>query len=227
MLSTADYGGKEADVVHALEEDIIFGRLAPGTRLVEDMLLARFPVSRHTIRQALYQLEKLGIVTRERNKGAMVRQLSPDEVRQIYEVRELLQRQAALMISLPASEALVEELLEIHRIYSAHVDGGYLRGIHEANDRFHLTMFSACGNDYLVASIEHYMRLSLPVRANSLADREKLEVSRQHHWFMIEAMKKRDNWVLAQLCVDHLQPSKTFYLKEIEKGVHSAPGDAA
>ena len=33
---------------------------------------------------------------------------------------------------------------------------------------------------------------------------------------MIEALKRRDNWVLAQLCVDHLQPSKVFYLQEIE-----------
>lgn len=217
MLNSVDYGGKEADIVRALEEDIIFGRLAPGTRLVEDTLLARFPVSRHTIRQALYRLEKLEVVTRERNKGAMVSRLEPDEVRQIYEVREMLQRHAALMIPLPANTALIDELMEIHQIYSTHVDDGYLRGIHESNDRFHLTMFSACGNKYLVSSIEHYMRLSLPVRANSLADREKLEVSRQHHWFMIEAMRKTDNWVLAQLCVDHLQPSKIHYLREIEK----------
>ena len=223
MHIVTDYGGKEAGIVRALEEDIIFGQLAPGTRLVEDVLLARFPVSRHTIRQALYQLEKLGIVTRERNKGATVRRLAPEEVRQIYEVRELLQRQAALMIPLPASEALIAELMAIHSVYSAHVDANHLRGIHEANDRFHLTMFSACGNDYLVSSIEQYMRLSLPVRANSLADRDKLEVSRQHHRFMIEAMKRRDNWVLAQLCVDHLQPSKVFYLQEIEK----APGEVA
>ncbi|ESY79143.1 GntR family transcriptional regulator [Mesorhizobium sp. LNHC220B00] len=218
MLNTVDYGGKEADIVHALEEDIIFGRLAPGTRLVEDVLLARFPVSRHTIRQALYQLERLGVATRERNKGATVRRLAPEEVRQIYEVREMLQRQAALMIRLPASGALIAELAEIHRVYSAHVDAGYLRGIHEANDRFHLTMFSACGNAYLVSSIEHYMRLSLPVRANSLADRDKLEISRQHHLMMIEALKRSDNWVLAQLCVDHLQPSKAFYLREVEVG---------
>ncbi|TPM28225.1 GntR family transcriptional regulator [Mesorhizobium sp. B2-3-4] len=216
MLNTVDYGGKEADIVRTLEEDIIFGRLAPGTRLVEDVLLARFPVSRHTIRQALYQLERLGVATRERNKGATVRRLAPQEVRQIYEVREMLQRQAALMIRLPASDALIAELTEIHRVYSAHVDAGYLRGIHEANDRFHLTMFSACGNAYLVSSIEHYMRLSLPVRANSLADREKLEISRQHHLMMIEALKRSDNWVLAQLCVDHLQPSKAFYLREVE-----------
>jgi len=217
MLNVADYGGKEADVVRALEEDIIFGQLEPGARLVEDVLLSRFPVSRHTIRQALYQLEKLGVVTRERNKGAMVRRLTPDEVRQIYEVRELLQRQAALMIPLPASESLIAELLEINRVYNAHVDAHYLRGIHEANDRFHMTIFSACGNDYLVSSIDHYMRLSLPIRANSLADREKLEVSRQHHGFMIEALKRKDNWVLAQLCVDHLQPSKIYYLEEVEK----------
>ncbi|WP_137933708.1 GntR family transcriptional regulator [Mesorhizobium comanense] len=222
MLNSFDYGGKEADIVRALEEDIIFGRLAPGTRLVEDALLARFPVSRHAIRQALYQLERLGIVTRERNKGAMVRRLSPQEVRQIYEVREMLQRQAALMIRLPASGALIAELTEIHQIYSRHVDAGYLRGIHEANDRFHLTMFSACGNAYLVSSIEHYMRLSLPVRANSLADREKLEISRQHHLMMIEALKRGDNWVLAQLCVDHLQPSKAFYLREVETGAADA-----
>ncbi|MBZ9799282.1 GntR family transcriptional regulator [Mesorhizobium sp. ES1-4] len=218
MLNTVDYGGREADIVHALEEDIIFGRLAPGTRLVEDVLLARFPVSRHTIRLALYQLERLGVATRERNKGAMVRRLAPEEVRQIYEVREMLQRQAALMIRLPASDALIAELTKIHHVYSTHVDAGYLRGIHEANDRFHLTMFSACGNAYLVSSIEHYMRLSLPVRANSLADRDKLDISRQHHLMMIEALKRSDNWVLAQLCVDHLQPSKTFYLQEIEAG---------
>ncbi|TGV74996.1 GntR family transcriptional regulator, partial [Mesorhizobium sp. M00.F.Ca.ET.158.01.1.1] len=131
MLNTVDYGGKEADIVHALEEDIIFGRLAPATRLVQDVLLDRFPVSRHTIRQALYQLERLGVATRERNKGAMVRRLAPEEVRQIYEVREMLQRHAALMIRLPASDALIAELTEIHHVYSGHVDAGYLRGIHE------------------------------------------------------------------------------------------------
>lgn len=215
LAEPADYGGREAEVVKALEEDIIFGRLKPGTRLVEDALLDRFAVSRHTIRQAIYRLERLGIVTRERNKGAMVRRLMPEEVRQIYAVRELLQRQAALMIPLPAGAALIDELTEIQRVYGDQVDSGHLRGIHETNDRFHVTMFSACRNAYLVSSIKHYMRLSLPVRANSLADQDKLVVSRRHHEYMIEAMRRGDNWVLAQLCVDHMQPSKTAYLEEI------------
>ena len=52
-----------------------------------------------------------------------------------------------------------------------------LRGVHETNDRFHLTLFGACGNRHLVQSIELYMRLSLPVRANSMGSTESLRVA--------------------------------------------------
>ena len=59
----------------------------PEGTLTDDALLSLFPVTRHFIRQALVQLEKLGVVVRERNKGATVRTMGSDEVRQIYEVR--------------------------------------------------------------------------------------------------------------------------------------------
>jgi DNA-binding GntR family transcriptional regulator len=199
-------------IVRALEEDIIFGRLAPGSRLTEDSLLSRFPVTRHFVRQALVQLEQMGIVVRERNKGATVRSLTPDEVQQIYAVRELVQRQAALMIPLPAPQWLIDELLLIHEEHGAHIESGYLRGVHETNDRFHLTLFGACGNKYLVQTIELYMRYSLPVRANSMSDRASLDISHSQHKLMIDMLSGHDNWLLAQLCVDHLQPSKRRYI---------------
>ena len=207
---------EDVRIVRALEEDIIFGRLAPGTRLTEDSLLSRFPVTRHFVRQALVQLEQMGIVVRERNKGATVRSLTPDEVRQIYAVRELVQRQAALMIPLPAPPALIDALLAIHEEHGKHIEAGYLRGVHETNDRFHLTLFGACGNKYLVQTIELYMRYSLPVRANSMADRAALDISHSQHKLMIDMLSGRDNWLLAQLCVDHLQPSKRRYIGLVE-----------
>jgi len=211
-------GPDDLAIARALEEDIIFGRLAPGTRLTEDSLLARFAVTRHGARQALAQLETMGIVIRERNKGATVRSLSPQQVREIYDVRELLQRQAALWIPLPAPAELIERLSAIHLDHGRCIAQGNLRGVHEANDRFHLTMFAACGNAQLVQTIEHYMRLSLPVRANSMADSAALKVSHEHHRLMIEMLKGRDSWVLAQLCVDHLQPSKRHYLSLVQPG---------
>jgi len=206
---------EQVEVIKQIEEDIIFGRFAPGSRLVEDTLMARYRATRHSVRQGLFQLERQGIVLREKNIGATVRFYSSDEVRQIYEVREMLTRQTALMIPLPASDALVEELMVLQERYCSCADGEDLRGIHEANDAFHLALFSACGNQYLVQSVQSYMNLTLPMRAKNLADREGLRISRGHHETMIELVKGRDSWALAQLCVEHMQYSKIDYLNRI------------
>src|SRR6201982_3098097 len=206
---------EQAEVIRRLEEDIIFGRFAPGSRLVEDSLMGRFGARRHFVRQALFQLERQGIVLREKNIGATVRFYSAEEVRQIYEVREMLTRQAALMIALPAQPALIEQLVELQRQYCARADAQDLRGIHEANDAFHVALFSACGNPYLVRSLQDYMNLTLPMRAKNLADKEGLAQSRRQHELMIELLKGRDSWAFAQLCVDHMQYSKSDYLGRI------------
>lgn len=206
---------EQAEVIRRLEEDIIFGRFAPGSRLVEDTLMARYDASRHFVRQALFQLEHRGIVLREKNIGATVRFYSADEVRQIYDVREMLTRQAALMIALPAPARLIEQLAALQRQYCSRADAQDLRGIHEANDAFHVALFSACGNPYLVRSLQDYMNLTLPMRAKNLADREGLKLSRHQHEIMIELLQGRDNWALAQLCVAHMQYSKADYLGRI------------
>ena len=208
---------ESVDVAKVLGEDIIFGRLAPGTRLVEDHLIARFKATRHYIRQALNELERNGIVVREKNKGVAVRSLTPSEVRQIYEVRELLHRQAALRIPLPAPKRVIEELERLHAEYSRHVRERHFRGVHEVNDQFHLTLFACCGNAYLVDSIKHYMWLSLPVRAKKTADLDRAIASERDHYMLIQLMKGTDSWALAQLCVDHVQPAKDSYLQEVEE----------
>jgi len=203
---------EQAEVLRQLEEDIIFGRLAPGARLVEDNLMALYGASRHYIRQALVQLERTGVVRREKNVGATVRSYSPDEVRQIYEVREMLTRQAALRISLPASPELIARLTAIQADYIRHAEAGNLTGIHETNDAFHIALFSACGNPLLVRTLQDYMGLTLPMRAKNLADREGLALSRRQHDIMIALLQGTDGWALAQLCVDHMQYSKADYL---------------
>src|ERR1035441_9310745 len=70
---------EQTDVIKRIEEDIIFGRFAPGSRLVEDTLMTRYCASRHSVRQGLFQLEKNGIVLREKNVGATVRFYSSDQ----------------------------------------------------------------------------------------------------------------------------------------------------
>ncbi len=202
-------------VVAALEEDIIFGRLAPGARLTEDALMTRFRASRHFIRQALVEMERRGVVRRERHVGATVRSYSAEEVRQIYEVREMLTRQALLMLALPAPPALIARLKELQAIYRDRAASRDLRGVHEANDAFHLALFEACGNPYLVRTLSDYMGLTLPMRAKNLADDDGLLLSITQHEVMIDLLGGRDRWALAQLGVDHMQTSKADYLARI------------
>jgi DNA-binding GntR family transcriptional regulator len=210
-------------IVARLEEDIIFGRLAPGARLTEDALMARFGASRHFIRQALVEMERRGVVGRERNVGATVRSYSAEEVRQIYQVREMLTRQAMLMIALPAEPELIARLEALQDAYRDKVEKRDLRGIHEANDAFHVALFAACGNPYLVRTLTDYMGLTLPIRAKTLADADGLRLSIKQHGIMIDLLRDRDRWALAQLSVDHLQLSKVDYLARIAAAREPVP----
>ena len=119
-----------------LAEDIIFGRLEPGARLTEDKLIARFSVTRHFIDQALVELDRTGIAVREHNKSVSVRWLSSREVRQIYDVRELLQRQAALLIPLPAAADLDRRLERCTRSTAASCARGTSAGCTKPTTRF-------------------------------------------------------------------------------------------
>jgi len=205
------------EVVAHLEEDIIFGRLAPGARLTEDALMARFGASRHFIRQALVEMARRGVVRREKNIGATVRSYSAHEVRQIYEMREMLTRQAMLMIELPAPAGLIARLGALQDAYRDRAEKRDLRGLHEANDAFHIALYDACGNPYLVRTLQDYMGLTLPMRAKNLADRDGLQLSISQHDAMIELLRGRDRWALAQLGVDHMQASKADYLARITR----------
>jgi len=133
------------EVVRVLEEDIIFGRLRPRERLIEEALMERLG-ARHVIRQALAELERLGIVARERNKGSAVRGFAPAEVEAIYDARALLQRHAAERIPLPAPPDLMAELTALHDKHAAAVEAGDLRAVYRLSNLFHDRPFAACGN---------------------------------------------------------------------------------
>lgn len=207
----------DEEIADALEDDIIFGRLKPGERLREEALLDRFGHSRHFIRAAFVKLEKKGIVVRTRNVGAAVRAFTVAEVEEIYEVREMIQRQAALRIRLPADPAAVAHIEAIQAQYARAVEASDFRAIHDANDRFHLAIFELCDNAHLVSLVKQYMDLTYIIRTNTFSDRGALQRSRAQHQLMIEHLKGRDSWAFAELCVQHLRPNRDEYIRRLHE----------
>ncbi len=217
IMTSQQKRAPEEDIAEALEADIIFGRLKPGERLREEALLERFGHSRHFIRAAFVRLEKKGILVRTRNVGAAVRAFTIPEVEEVYEVREMVQRQAALRIRLPAPKDDVARIAAIQRDYIRCVEAGDLRGIHACNDRFHLAVFALCGNNHLLSLVKQYMDLTYVIRTNTFSDPQALEVSRFQHELMIEHLRGSDSWAFSELCVQHLRPNKDKYIGRLRE----------
>jgi DNA-binding GntR family transcriptional regulator len=137
----------------------------------------------------------------------------------------MLTRQAALMIPLPAPPALIGKLRNLQAAYREQAARRDLRGVHDANDAFHIALFEACGNPYLVRTLQDYMDLTLPMRAKNLADAEGLRLSISQHELMIELLTGRDIWAFAQLSVDHMQASKADYLRRISADTREEPAE--
>lgn len=201
------------EIVRALEEEIALGQLAPRERLVEEELAERFDVKRHVARQALADLETMGLVVRQPNRGAAVRDYGTAEIEQLYMVRELVEGRAAELIPLPAPATLIDELNAIHARHCTAVEQGDLRRVFRENLLFHKTFFAACGNVPLVEVIENLAMKAHAIRSYSIGNPELLTRVRNEHAEMIALLKGSDRGRLVALVLQHIQPAKHAYLQ--------------
>src|SRR5262245_50607936 len=129
-------------IARTIEEDIVLGRRQPRERLVEQDLSDLFQTHRGDVRLALFELEKKGLVERIKNRGAMVRGLTPVEVKEIYAVREELEVMAVRIIPFPVAPADVSRLEELQRLHAAAIEKGEMLNVFYSNLRFHQALFS-------------------------------------------------------------------------------------
>ena len=210
-------------VVSELERDIVLGRLHPRERLIEDDLMRRFSVKRHVIRQALADLEQMGVVERVPNRGAMVRVYAAEDIQQLYVVREMLETQAAGLVPMEAAKASIHDLKRIQAIHDSAVADGDLDLVFRSNVEFHEHLFEMTGNKYLVEAIKQFALRTHGIRFYCLTNPGYLEQSRREHWLMIEAIEAGDTASLVQLCGQHLLASRLCY----ERAVGLRPAELA
>lgn len=198
------------NLVAALQEDIVLGRLAPGARLVEEELTQRFHTKRHVLREAFIELERFGLIERRPNRGASVRQLTLEDVNQIYAVREILERAAAArMVFDKKHYQAIEAAQERH---DAAVAAGDAKAVFRANFEFHDTLFAACGNPYLAAAIDDFRRKTHVVWSYAIVKPEYFRNAQREHRAMLRALREGDRKRLIELCAAHLDISRQAYL---------------
>ncbi|MDM9561331.1 GntR family transcriptional regulator [Bordetella petrii] len=210
--SAAPADASIADAVRVLEEDIVLGGLHPRERLIEDDLIRRFGLKRHAAREVLAELARRGLVERRKHVGCEVRAFTAQEVAELYQMRELLEAEAARALPCPLPAEALRQLTEIQREHDCAVAEGDPRAVFHTNQRFHRTLFGFCQNGVLQKAIQEYARQTHAIRFGSLVDASYRERARQEHWAMIAALQEGRRDDLIRLCRGHLAPSRDAYL---------------
>ena len=165
------------------------GTLAPGLRLTETDLAARFGVSRTPVRQAIARLEAEGLLTHEPRRGLTVTQPDHAQVVELYVMREILEGAAARLAAQHASDtelAAMAELIEEEPL--AFSDALRLAAI---NQRLHGLLYLAAHNRYLLRSLEQ-LGATMALLPSLLTRSGRAEQAHAEHRALLAALLARD-----------------------------------
>jgi DNA-binding GntR family transcriptional regulator len=196
-----------------LEEEIVLGRRHPRERLIEQDLCEQFHTHRADVRLAFFELEKMGIIQRIPNRGAVVRDLSPQEVMEIYAVRAELEVMAVRILPFPVARSDIDKLDEIQRKHSEAIDSSDLLTVFYCNLHFHRTLYELCGNTCLIETIEQLAQKVYGIRSYANAFPDALDRARRDHVDMIVALRTSNHEELIALTRRHLEPSPEAYIR--------------
>ncbi|MGH3104178.1 MAG: GntR family transcriptional regulator [Gaiellaceae bacterium] len=175
-----------------LQEAILSGELAPGAPLRLEPLARSLEMSPMPVREAVRELERLGLAEHVPHRGARVSELSIDDLRDTYEARLALEtlavRHAAERFSAEDGSVAARRLAEHVQAYR---DGDLRRG-RELHARFHLGLYQASGSQWLPRLIRPLWENSERYRIASLAARGSLERRRREHQRILDACVAHD-----------------------------------
>lgn len=186
---------KRAKITNLLRDAILSGHLKPGTRLPEIRLGRELGVSQAIVREALQELEGLGLIAKRLQQGSYVIELDADDLVHIYQVRSELESLACVLATQSFQQTIYNQLQEcIVSMRTAAVNNDFL-AYSRADVAFHRLMWAFQPNRFLERSLE---AICLPLfaydqirRADSTAlDYER--VTRQHE-LILSAMRTGDS----------------------------------
>jgi DNA-binding GntR family transcriptional regulator len=141
-------------VYRELRRSIIMGHRRPGERLNLDELAASYGAGITPLRDALQMLSQDGLVTIKPRSGYFVEHITLKELRELFEVREILELAAVERAAARVTENLLQQLEHVHAGYTGDDDESYDRYTDE-NRCFHYLIAEASGNHELAVMLGH------------------------------------------------------------------------
>lgn len=192
-------------IVQTLADDIISGRLAPGTKLDAQAMAERFGVSRTPIRETFGHMAAMGLVTHRPNRGVIVATLSPAALSDLYEAMAELEAALARLAALRINSEQRETLLQLHQDSVHLVRDGSADDYARYNQRFHALIFEAAQSSQLQQLAEATRRRLAPFRRAQFRLTNRVSKSWEEHDAIVRAILAGDADGVARLMRLHVQ----------------------
>lgn len=219
-----------SDAAYAsLQEDIVSGRLTPGTVLGEVEQAARLGVSRTPLREALGRLAAEGLAVTGKGRTLVVSNLSAEDVRHLFELREALECQAARLAAQRGDRGVFECLAERFAGAAALVSAtdpdqvayyGLVAELDAALDE-------AMASPYLLRSLTTLRTHVARARRLARDNPERLTRAAHEHRLIAEAIAEGDATLAAQATAIHLHASLANILASLAATGAADPQDPA
>jgi DNA-binding GntR family transcriptional regulator len=188
----------------ALREEIVTAQLPPGYLLREAELAARFGVSKTPLREAFVRLEKDGFVQIAPYRSAVVAGYSREDLREIYELRELLEglcaREAAVNIA-------TDDLAALNRVVresAAAFEAGDSAGLTALLDEFDVLLYAQSKNGRITAMLNNIRDHVTRIGRLTVAIPGRMATSVREHEGIYEAIVQRDGMRAETLMRQHI-----------------------
>jgi DNA-binding GntR family transcriptional regulator len=200
-----------------LRAAIAVGRFKPGEKLTERHLCELTGVGRTSIREALRQLEAEGLVTAHPHRGPVVSSISPDEARQLYAVRALLEGYAGRQAALLRDEKIIEELYAAVDRFESAAGSGDNASLIKAKTDFYAALLRGCGNKFAEQMLTLLHNRITLLRSTSMQQDGRLPQSVSELRAICAAIKKGDAAEAEALCIAHIEAASKAALQVLER----------
>jgi GntR family transcriptional regulator of gluconate operon len=204
--------------VETLRLAILRGDLPPGTQLVEAELAEKLNVSRGPIREALRQLEIEGFVETYPRRGSFVVGVTENDVREIYDVRLLLETHG---ITLATQHHTPEDIAQLTKLISemgTRLAEQRLDTLALADLAFHRTIMTMAGNKRLLAVWEASAVVVKALLTVAEMVYQDMERAVGNHGRLVDAIERRNAAEAVRLMHDHLLLGEEIVLQAMRGG---------
>ena len=187
-----------------IEDEIATGRIMPGVKLDETELASRFRVSRTPIREALIQLASAGFVEMRPRRGAVVTELAPRRLVEMFELMAELEAMCGRLAARRMSDADHRPLVHVQEACEAVAQKHDPDGYYHQNEAFHHVIYEGSHNSFLAEQASALHRRLGPYRRLQLRVRDRITTSCAEHRKIVTAILAGEGDKAAELLRDHV-----------------------